>query len=66
MSTFSKTPHVQREIQGLGVMPTNARADSPEFHTVKSSIASLPAARKSASAGQSHTGPRGGPGRLLD
>src|SRR5262245_28613333 len=52
--------NVQREIERLGGMAPNARADSPEFHTVKSSIASLPAARKSASAGSRPTDSRNG------
>jgi predicted Zn-dependent protease len=52
--------NVQREIQRLGGMAPNARADSPEFHTVKSGIASLPAARKSATAGSRPTDSRNG------
>jgi beta-barrel assembly-enhancing protease len=43
----NRISNVQREIQRLGGMPPNARTDSPEFHTVKTSMASLPAARRS-------------------
>ena len=44
----NRISNVQREIQKLGGMAPNARTDSPEFHTVKTSMASLPAARRSA------------------
>jgi Zn-dependent protease with chaperone function len=41
---------VQGEIQRLGGLPANARMDSPDFHTVKNSLASMPAARRGANA----------------
>jgi Zn-dependent protease with chaperone function len=41
---------VQREIQRLGGVPTNARNDSPDFHSVKTSLAGMPAPRGSANA----------------
>lgn len=41
---------VQGEIQRLGGLPANARKDSPDFHTIKNSMASMPAARRGASA----------------
>jgi Peptidase family M48 len=56
----NRISNVQREIQRLGGLPPNARADSPEFHTVKTSMASLPAARRSASAGSRTTDSRNG------
>src|SRR5215510_2402706 len=46
----NRISNVQREIQRLGGMPPNARTDSPEFQTVKTSMASLPAPRRSANA----------------
>jgi len=41
---------VQHEIERLGSVPPNPRRDSPDFHTVKTSLASMPAPRKSGNA----------------
>jgi predicted Zn-dependent protease len=37
---------VQREIERLGGAPANPRLDSPDFHSVKTSLASMPPPRK--------------------
>jgi hypothetical protein len=42
--------NVQKEIERLGGAPANARKDSPDFHTVKTSLAGMPAPRGSAAA----------------
>src|SRR5438094_1046927 len=46
----NRISNVQHEIERLGGMPVNARRDSPDFHTVKTSFAGMPAPRKSANA----------------
>ncbi len=46
--------NVQHEIQRLGGLPPNVRRDSPDFHTVKNSLAGMPAPRKSTGGGGSH------------
>src|SRR4030095_13052961 len=56
----NRISNVQREIQRLGGLPPNARADSTEVHTGKTRMASLPGARRSASAGSRTTDSRNG------
>jgi predicted Zn-dependent protease len=46
----NRISNVQHEIERLGGMPLNARRDSPDFHTVKTSMAGMPAPRGSANA----------------
>jgi Zn-dependent protease with chaperone function len=43
----NRISNVQREIERLGGMQANARRDSPDFHTVKTSLAGIPAPRGS-------------------
>jgi Zn-dependent protease with chaperone function len=56
----NRISNVQREIQRLGGVPTNAREDSPEFRMMKASVASLPAPRKNATASGRTTANRSG------
>jgi beta-barrel assembly-enhancing protease len=41
----NRISNVQREIERLGGIPANARTTSPDFRTVKASLASMPAPR---------------------
>lgn len=43
----NRISNVQHEIERLRGAPPNARKDSPDFHTVKNSLTSMPAPRKS-------------------
>jgi Zn-dependent protease with chaperone function len=43
----NRISNVQHEIQRLGGMPANARRDSPDFRTVKMTVGSMSAPRKS-------------------
>src|SRR2546428_5945977 len=52
----NRISNVQHEIERLGGLPVNARRDSPDFHTVKNILASMPAPRKST--GATGTSPR--------
>ena len=45
----NRITNVQREIERIGMLPS-ARRDSPEFHTVKSSLTAMPAPRRNAGA----------------
>ena len=58
----NRISNVQHEIERLGGLPANARRDAPDFHTVKTSLAAMPAPRKStnASAGGRPTDNRSG------
>src|SRR5262245_11504335 len=47
----NRISNVQHEIQRLGAAPRNARQDSQNFHSVKSSLASMPAPRNAARPG---------------
>jgi predicted Zn-dependent protease len=44
----NRITNVQHEIERLGGQPPNARSDSPDFHTVKMVLGSMPAPRKGA------------------
>ena len=46
----NRISNVQHEIERVGGLPPNARRDSPDFHTVKNLLASMPAPRKSTGA----------------
>jgi hypothetical protein len=58
----NRISNVQHEIERLGGAPRNARQDSQNFHSVKSSLASMPAPRKAARPGTTRrsTDNRGG------
>jgi len=43
----NRISNVQHEIERLGGAPPNARKDSPDFHTVKNNLTSMPAPSKS-------------------
>jgi beta-barrel assembly-enhancing protease len=47
----NRISNVQREIQRLGGLPPNVHRDSPDFHTIKTSLTGMPAPRKSAGSG---------------
>jgi predicted Zn-dependent protease len=53
----NRISNVQHEIERLGGAPANARRDSGDFHTVKTSLASLPAPRKGATPATSNGRP---------
>ncbi len=47
----NRISNVQHEIVRLGSIPSNARKDSPDFHTVKNLLAGMPAPRKGNASG---------------
>jgi hypothetical protein len=55
----NRISNVQHEIEKLGGAPPNPREDNPEFHTVKTTLASMPAPRKGARPGTTTSRPSG-------